>query len=511
MLRRTTISASEAVKLLPALRDPGMYVDAAWVSGKRVSDSNAKPPHTVLHTCSQRPLGTVPNLDTAQVNAAIDAANAAFPAWAATAPAKRAKVLMKWADLMAQHAEDGSTIMAAESGKPTAEALGEWNYAKGYVDWFAGEAERVYGDIITLPRPGVRALVRKEPVGVVGVITPWNFPAAMVTRAVAGALAAGCTVVLKPSELTPFTATALAKLATDAGVPDGVFNVVTGQATDVGPALTGSPIVRKLSFTGSTAVGVKLYQQCAPTVKKLALELGGNAPVIVCADAEMDLVVDGIMSSKFRNAGQACIALNRLYVAASRHDELVETLVSRVKRDLHCGDGGHSKLGGDRKVSMGPLITVAQANRVADAVSGAIKQGAKVACGGAAVDGLAANFYQPTVLTDVTSDMDIANAEIFGPVVSVIKYADDDLDGVIAAANNVPVGLAAYVYTSDYRKQWKLSEALQYGMVGVNEGAISAPQCPFGGVKQSGLGRDGSKYGIEQFLETKYVLMGGKI
>jgi len=330
----------------------------------------------------------------------------------------------------------------------------------------------------------------------------------MVTRAVAGALAAGCAVVLKPSELTPFSAVTLAKLAFEAGVPAGAFNVVTGQAADIGPALTSSPTVRKLSFTGSTAVGVKLYEQCAPTVKKMALELGGNAPVIVCADAEIDLAIDGIMAAKFRNAGQTCISANRLYVPASRHDEFVEKLSARV-RALCTGDG--SSPGTDKAVTMGPLITQAAGRKVAASVQRAVEQGATVVCGGKHVAGRPENFYEPTVLTGVTQAMDIVNCEIFGPVAPVVKYADDDLDGVIKLANDVPAGLAAYVYTSDYRKQWRLSEALEYGMVGVNEGAISAPSAPFGGVKSSGLGRDGSKYAMDQFVETKYVLMGGKI
>jgi succinate-semialdehyde dehydrogenase/glutarate-semialdehyde dehydrogenase len=317
---------------------------------------------------------------------------------------------------------------------------------------------------------------------------------------------------VKPSELTPFTATALATLALEAGVPKGVFNVVTGEPTPIGSALCESPVVRKLSFTGSTGVGKFLYQRCSDTVKKLALELGGNAPAIVCSDADLDAFLDGMMFSKFRNAGQACIATNRVYIAASIHDRFVEALVQRVKKDLRLGHGGSPRLDGtDSTVTMGPLITATAAKKIAGFVEGAVKQGATLTLGGRHPAGLPPTFYEPTILTNVTSTMDIANCEVFGPVISIIKYDDNDLEKVVHEANNVPAGLAAYVFTSDYKKQWRLSEALQYGMVGVNEGAISSPACPFGGVKQSGLGRDGSKYGIDQFLNVKYVLMGGKI
>ena len=511
MLRRTATTRCNNVNLRSVLATPALFAEAAFINGQEVPIPAGAIGHSVKYTCTQETLGAVPNIDKAQVTGAINDAKQAFAVWSATTPVKRAKILSRWAELMTTHEADCAAILSAESGKPYAEAMGEHNYSKGYVEWFAGEAERIYGDVITLPRPGVRALVRKEPVGVVGVITPWNFPSAMITRAVAGALAAGCTVVLKPSELTPFSAVTLAKLAAEAGVPAGAFSVVTGQSSEIGPVMTGSPIVRKLSFTGSTAVGIKLYEQCAPTVKKMALELGGNAPVIVCADAEIDIAIDGIVASKFRNAGQTCISANRFFVPASIHDDFVARLVKRVE-GLRVGNGGPANLAGsDPAVTMGPLITVAAGQKVAASVARAVEQGATVVCGGKHVEGRPQNFYEPTVLTNVTNEMEITNCEIFGPVASIVKYADDDLDGVVAAANNVPAGLAAYVYTSDYRKQWRLSEALEYGMVGVNEGAISAPSAPFGGVKGSGLGRDGSKYAMDQFLETKYVLMGGKI
>jgi succinate-semialdehyde dehydrogenase/glutarate-semialdehyde dehydrogenase len=512
MLRRTLYSAERKVDVRKVLRDASLFVEGAYVDGKTVAESKSGEKHDVLHACTQTVMGTIPCFTQEETTGAIESSNRAFKEWSETSAMKRSRVLWKWAQLMETHQSDLAAIMAAESGKAFKEAEGEIAYSRNFVEWYAGEAERVYGDIIPVARSGVRALVRKQPVGVVAVITPWNFPSAMITRATAGALAAGCTVVVKPSELTPYSATALAKLATEAGVPAGGFNVVTGQSHDIGPVLTSSSIVRKLSFTGSTAVGVKLYEQCAKTVKKLALELGGNAPVIICEDADLDMAVDGVMAAKYRNSGQACIAANRIFVAASVHDKFVEKLVARVKKDLKLGDAGHENLPTtDKDATLGPVISVKAGKQVAERVARAVEQGAKIVIGGKHLKDRPLNFYEPTILTNVTNEMEITDCEIFGPVASIIKYKDGDLDGVVHAANNVPVGLAAYVFTSDYRKQWRLSEALEYGMVGVNEGAISNPACPFGGMKQSGLGRDGSKYGIDAFLEQKYVLMGGKI
>jgi succinate-semialdehyde dehydrogenase/glutarate-semialdehyde dehydrogenase len=510
MLRRT-VSQMGRVDLASALNKKDLFVQGGYINGKVVEKGSDGKTYEVLHACSQRPLGTIPSMTKEDTERAIDAAHNAFGEWAATTPQKRSRILWKWASLMQENIDDLAAIMSAESGKTFAEATGETTYSKGYVEWYAGEAERVYGDIINLSRPGVRALVRKEPIGVVGVITPWNFPSAMITRAAAGALAAGCTVVIKPSEITPFSASALAKLAAEAGVPDGVLNVVTGDSSVIGPVITSSKDVRKLSFTGSTAVGQKLYEQCAGNVKKMALELGGNAPVIVCNDAELKVTIDGLMAAKFRNAGQACIAANRIYIPESRFDEFANELVARVKRDLRVGDAGSSKLSTTEKdKTMGPLITVAAGEKVAKVVERAKQQGAKVLTGGRHPEGRGKNFYEPTVL-EVKEGTEVTNCEIFGPVASLIRYKDDDLDRVVKAANDVPAGLAGYVFTTDYKKMWQISEKLHYGMVGVNEGAISSPAAPFGGMKESGLGRDGSKYGIEAFMETKYVLMGGNI
>ena len=467
-----------------------------YIDGKFVSPSDAKQVLSVENPATYEPLGVIPNSGALETEQAIAAAQKAFPAWANMLPRDRAVILRKWADLLMKHQDNLAAIITRECGKPIAEAVGENAYSARYVEWYAGEAERVYGDIIGGPRHNIRTTVIKQPVGVVGIITPWNFPSAMITRAAAGALAAGCTVVVKPSEFTPFSALALAELAHEAGIPKGVFNVVTGDAAQIGKALTTSFDVRKISFTGSTRTGKILMKDSCDTVKKLAMELGGNAPCIIFRDADMDRAVDGIMASKFRNAGQTCICTNRLFIHESIFDKVIEKVLAKIAA-LKVGyalDGTNT---------FGPLINRAAVDRVENLVKEAVAGGAVVRCGGSRVAG-PGNFYLPTLLTNVSHNMSVCQSEIFGPVLPALSFTDDE--AVIELANSTRAGLASYFFTEDYKKQWKVSEKLRFGMVGINEGIISATNAPFGGVKESGLGRDGSKYGIDAFLDIKYVL-----
>jgi len=469
------------------------YVDGAWVDapdGKTVAVSNP---------ASGEPLGTVPSLGAKETEAAVAAAHAAFPAWAAKTAKERGAVLRRWYELIVAHADDIGTMMTAEQGKPLAEARGEVTYAASFVEWFAEEAKRMYGDVIPGHQADKRILVLRQPVGVVAAITPWNFPAAMITRKVAPALAAGCTVVCKPASQTPFTALALAELADRAGIPKGVFNVVTGSARAIGGVLTGDARVRKLSFTGSTEIGKQLMAQCAGTMKKVSLELGGNAPFIVFDDADLDAAVAGAIASKYRNTGQTCVCANRLLVQAGVYDAFTAKLVEAVKK-LAVGDGLKGA------TDQGPLIDESALAKVEEHVTDAVAKGAKVALGGKR-HALGGTFYEPTVLTWVTPDMKVAGEETFGPVAPLFRFETEE--EAIRMANDTEFGLAAYFYTRDLARSWRVSEALEYGIVGLNTGLISTEVAPFGGVKESGMGREGSKYGLMDFTEIKYVCVGG--
>jgi len=431
---------------------------------------------------------------------AIARAAAALPAWAAKTARERAAILRRWHDLILANQEALAVLLTREQGKPLIEAMGEVAYGASFVEWFAEEGKRAYGDIIPTNAAGRRLLVLRQPVGVVGAITPWNFPVGMVTRKVAPALAAGCTIVLKPAEDTPLCALALAQLARDAGIPDGVLEVVTAvRAEPIARVLTDSPDVRKLSFTGSTRVGKLLMAQCADTVKKLSLELGGNAPFIVFDDADLDAAVTGAIQSKFRNAGQTCVCANRLFVQAGVAEEFAARFAAAVEA-LSVGDGMETG------TAIGPLINAAATAKVDGLVRDAVSKGARCTLGGGAHD-LGGNFYAPTILTGVDRSMEIADAEIFGPVAPILTFETED--EVIARANDTPYGLAAYFWTRDLGRAWRVAEQLEYGMIGLNEGFISSEAAPFGGVKESGIGREGSKYGLDEFLELKYFTMGG--
>ena len=489
----------QAVKGLPKLNDTALlrnqsYINGNWVSGSASFD--------VTNPADGSTIASVPNLGAAETQDAIAAAHAAFPAWAARTGKQRAAILRKWFDLMLAHADDLAALMTAEQGKPVAEAKGEIMYGASFVEWFAEEAKRVAGDVLASTWSDKRMLTIKQPIGVCASITPWNFPNAMITRKVAPALAAGCTIVIKPAEQTPLSALALAELAQRAGIPAGVINVITADAErsiEVGQALCASPIVRHLSFTGSTPVGRILMQQCAPTVKKMALELGGHAPFIVFDDADVDAAVEGALASKYRNAGQTCVCTNRFYVHESIYDAFVAKLAAGAA-NIKVGNGF------DRGVVQGPLIDAAALEKVEQHVADAIAHGAKVVQGGKK-HSLGGHFYEPTVLSNISTDMQIMHEETFGPVAAVIKFKTEA--EAIAAANDTQFGLASYFYSRDIGRVWRVAEQLDYGMVGINTGIISNEVAPFGGVKQSGLGREGSKYGMDEYLEIKYLCMGG--
>lgn len=445
-------------------------------------------------------LANVADLGAAETRAAITAAHQALPGWQQYSALERSNVLWRWYELLLENQDDLARLMTAEQGKPLAESRGEIAYGASYVRWFAEEARRIYGDIIPLPQADRRGLVVQQPVGVVAAITPWNFPNAMITRKVAPALAAGCTVVLKPAAETPLSALALAALALQAGVPAGVFNVVTGtDAAAIGAELTSNPLVRKVTFTGSTPVGKLLLQQCASTVKRTSMELGGNAPVIIFDDADLDMAINGTLAAKFRNSGQTCICSNRLLVQAGIYDRFVEKLQQAVQA-FRIGNGAEAG------VTHGPLISARAAAMVHEKVTEAIHSGAQLRTGGQR-SALGECFYEPTILTHVEPSMRVWREEIFGPVAPVMKFSSEA--EAIALANDTTAGLAAYLFSQDMGRCWRVSEALQYGMVGVNETAISSEQIPFGGVKESGSGREGSKYGLQDYLSTKYICMGG--
>ena len=480
------------------LSDSGLLRTKAYINGKWCMAGDAAT-YTVHNPYDRSVIANVPDMSEKDTIEAIEAAHQAFDRWRAVTAGKRARILRRWFELQLEHQEDLALLLTAEQGKPLAEARGEIRYGASFVEWFAEEARRAYGDVIPGHGADKRILAIKQPVGVVAAITPWNFPNAMITRKVAPALAAGCTVVVKPAEDTPLSALALAELAERAGMPPGIFNVVTtGRPAIVGKVLTDSPVVRKLSFTGSTAIGKLLMKQCAGTVKKVSLELGGNAPFIVFEDADVDAAVAGAIASKFRNAGQTCICANRLYAQESIYKEFTQKLSVAVKA-LQIGSGL------DKGVDIGPLINDAAMEKVVKLVKDATGKGAAVLVGGQAVGGKE-NFYEPTVLTNVNTDMAIGREEIFGPVAPVFSFRSEK--EVVQMANDTPYGLAAYFYGRDYARIWRVAEALEYGMVGINTGMISTTVAPFGGIKESGIGREGSKYGMEEYLETKYLCFG---
>ncbi|XVQ06949.1 NAD-dependent succinate-semialdehyde dehydrogenase [Spirillospora sp. CA-255316] len=465
------------------------YIDGTWVEDGESGTLTVHDPST------GEVLAKLPKLSRRQTTAAIEAAHRAFPPWRALSGKERAAILRRWFDLVNEHADDLATLIVLEEGKPFTEARGEVDYAASFLEWFAEEAKRVRGDVMAAPERTRRIVVLKEPVGVVAAITPWNFPAAMITRKAGPALAAGCTMVLKPAEQTPLTALALAELAERAGVPAGVFNVVVGDPQEIGPELTGNPLVRKVTFTGSTEVGRLLLAQSAATVKNTSMELGGNAPFLVFDDADLDAAVEGLIATKYRNTGQACISANRAYVQDGVYDEFARRLAERVG-SLVVGDGF------DEGVQQGPLIDADAVEKVESHVADAVGKGATVLLGGTRHPH-GGNFYSPTVLGDVTAQMVITQEETFGPVIPLVRFTDES--DAVRMANDTEFGLAAYLYARDAERIWRVGAALEAGMVGVNVGLISNEVAPFGGVKQSGLGREGSVYGIEEFLELKYL------
>ena len=476
------------------LNNPDLLLQQCLVNGAWC-DANSGAQDAVYNPATGEIIARVPQLSAEETLAAIDAAAQAQLAWKALTAKQRAGYLAAWADAILAAQDDLARLMTAEQGKPLAEARGEVVYAASFITWFAEEAKRIDGAVLQSPLATQRLVVIKQPVGVCAAITPWNFPAAMITRKAAPALAAGCAMIVKPAEQTPLTALALGKLAQQAGIPDGVLQIITGDAAQVGKVLCDSPVVRKLSFTGSTEVGRLLMAQCAPTIKKLSLELGGNAPVIVFDDADIDSAVAGIMASKFRNSGQTCVCANRIYVQDAIYDSLVEKLTQAVEQ-LNVGNGTTPG------VTQGPLIDRQAVEKVQQHIADAVSKGAKVVTGGAP-HALGGTFFQPTVVRDVDKQMRFAREETFGPVAPIFRFHHED--EVIAFANDTIFGLAAYLFTRDAARQWRVSEALEYGMVGVNTGLISNEVAPFGGVKQSGLGREGSRYGIDEYLEMKYL------
>ncbi|WP_308445074.1 NAD-dependent succinate-semialdehyde dehydrogenase [Paraburkholderia flagellata] len=481
-----------------ALHNPSLFREQAYIDGQwRNADDGAT--LDVCNPATGERLASVPNMGAGEARAAIEAAHRAFPAWRATTAKERARLLRNWFELIMANQDALAEIMTREQGKPLAEARGEIGYAASFIEWFGEQAKRIDGDVIPSPNPDQRLVVTKEPVGVCAAITPWNFPAAMITRKAAPALAAGCTIVIKPANETPLSAFALAALAEQAGIPAGVINIVTGKSREIGLEMTSSPLVRKLTFTGSTEVGRLLMRQCSDTVKKVSLELGGNAPFIVFEDADLDAAIEGALLSKYRNAGQTCVCANRFYVHDSVYDEFCRRFAARVaafKVDDGFAEGVH----------IGPLITAAARDKVDGLVRDAVAQGARVITGGAP-HARGGNFYAPTVLADAKPGMAVLSEEIFGPVAPIVRFSSDA--EVVQLANDSIYGLAAYFYSRDIGRIWRVAEQLEYGIVGINTGLISNEVAPFGGVKQSGIGREGSKYGIEDYLSIKYLCMAG--
>ena len=483
---------------VPALKDSKLFRENGYINGAWAeADSRAR--FDVRNPADGTLVGSVPNMGVAETKRAIAAAEAALPAWRALAAKERSKILRNWFNLIVANADDLALLLTTEQGKPLAEAKGEIMYGASFVEWFAEEAKRVYGDVIPSPTTDRRIIVIKQPIGVVAAITPWNFPTAMITRKVAPGLAVGCTFVLKPAEQTPLSALALAELAERAGFPKGVLNIVTGDPAPIGQELCASPVVRKVTFTGSTEVGRILMRQSADTIKKLSLELGGNAPFIVFDDADLDAAAEGALASKYRNAGQTCVCANRIYVQDSVYDAFAAKLAEKVKK-FKVGRGT------DEGVNIGPLIDNQGLAKVEDHVADALGKGAKVMLGGKrhALGGL---FFEPTILTEVTPEMKVSREETFGPVAPLYRFKKDE--DAVKLANNTEFGLAAYFYARDVGRIFRVAEAIESGMVGVNVGILANEVAPFGGVKQSGLGREGSKYGIDDFLEIKYLAIGG--
>ncbi|MCM2451192.1 NADP-dependent succinate-semialdehyde dehydrogenase [Agrobacterium vitis] len=480
------------------LKDPTLFRQAALVGGEWI-EANPATAIKVTNPATGEVSGHVPKLGAAETRKAISAADVAQKDWAARTAKERAVILRKWFELMMANQDDLGRILTLEQGKPFPEAKGEIAYGASFIEWFSEEARRVYGDIIPGHQKDKRILVMKQPIGVVAAITPWNFPNAMITRKAGPAFAAGCAMVLKPAAQTPFSAIALAVLGERAGLPVGIFSVITGSARDIGAEMTANPVVRKLTFTGSTEVGAELYRQSAPTIKKLGLELGGNAPCIVFDDADLDAAVEGALIAKFRNNGQTCVCANRLYVQDGVYDAFAEKLGKAVAK-LKTGNGF------DEGVILGPLIDEAALKKVGEHVADAVSKGASILQGGKP-HALGGTFYEATVLTNVTQAMAIATEETFGPVAPLFRFHDEA--DVIAKANDTEFGLASYFFAKDLARVFRVAEALEYGMVGVNTGLISTAEAPFGGVKSSGLGREGSRYGIDDFIEIKYVCLGG--
>lgn len=478
----------------PDLLKQQCLINGEWINAESGKTIEVKNPATGEH------IGTVPALSRNEAKAAVTAAAAAFPVWRARTAKERSQILKRWFDLIMENLEDLAKIMTMEQGKPLAESRGEIAYAASFVEWFAEEGKRVYGDTIPMAQPGKRIVVLKEPVGVCAAITPWNFPAAMITRKVAPAIAAGCTTVVKPASQTPFSALALGVLAEKAGIPAGVINILCGPAAEIGAELTKNPLVRKLSFTGSTEVGKALMRSCADTMKKISLELGGHAPFIVFDDADLDEAVEGAIASKYRNSGQTCVCANRLLVQRGIYDKFADKLVQAVNSQLKVGNGF------DDGVNQGPLIDLNAVVKVEEQIADAVSKGARIACGGkrSSEQGF---FFEPTILLDVTTEMIISREETFGPVAPL--YVFDTEEEAVAMANDTPYGLASYFFSSDIGRVWRTAEALEYGMVGINTGIMSTESAPFGGMKESGIGREGSKYGIEEYLEIKYLCLGG--
>jgi succinate-semialdehyde dehydrogenase/glutarate-semialdehyde dehydrogenase len=481
-----------------ALKDPSLFKTKAYIAGEWIQ-SDDETTLEVQNPATGELLGKIPRMGQQEARRAIEAANRAWPEWRKKTAKQRSIILRAWHDLMLENADDLALILTTEQGKPLAEAKGEILYAASFLEWFAEEAKRVYGDTIPTPANDKRIVVTKEPIGVCAAITPWNFPAAMITRKVGPALAAGCPIIVKPAEATPFSALALAVLAERAGVPAGIFSVVTGDPKAIGSEMTANPIVRKLSFTGSTAVGRLLMAQCAPTVKKVSLELGGNAPFIVFEDADLDAAVAGAIASKYRNSGQTCVCTNRFYV----HDKVYDAFAAKLRDAVEQLKVGR---GTEDGVTQGPLINEAAVLKVESHIEDALAKGARIVTGGKR-HALGHGFFEPTVLSDVTPAMKVARDETFGPLAPLFRFSSDE--EVIALANDTEFGLASYFYSRDIGRVWRIAEALEYGMVGINTGLISNEVAPFGGVKQSGLGREGSHYGIDDYVVIKYLCVGG--
>ena len=481
-----------------SLRDPSLFREQAFVGGRWEGAASSQVKQ-VFNPATGQLIGTVPNLGAAETRRAIEAADKALPEWRARTAKERAQVLRKWFDLMMANQDDLAVLMTVEQGKPLLESRGEIAYAAAFIEWFGEEGKRAYGDVIPAHGRDKRIIVLKQPIGVTAAITPWNFPTAMIARKVAPALAAGCTMVIKPSELTPYSALAMCVLAERAGVPAGVVSVVTGDSKPIGGELTSNPIVRKLSFTGSTAVGKLLMSQCSATVKKVSLELGGNAPFVVFDDADLEAAVAGAVASKYRNAGQTCVCANRIFVQAGIYDRFAERL-AEVASGLKVGNGL------DQDTKIGPLIEEKAVVKVEEHVRDAVAKGAKILTGGKRGDG-AGHFYVPTVLTGIRADTLVMHEETFGPVAPLMKF--DTEEEALRLANATEFGLASYFYTRDIGRAWRVAEGLESGIVGINEGIISTEVAPFGGVKESGIGREGSKYGLGEYLEIKYLCYGG--